>query len=121
MNWSKTPTLKQGRGVPGVGRASAWVLLGPGVADASSGHCRGCSLGPWDSPQAGMLASPRAWGQLSQAPVSEAVLHSAVCRAAVCGVQSQTRLSDRTADEKSLPVSETHAFTGVLHEDKRSL
>ena len=86
MNWVKTLTLKQGRGVPAVGSASAWVLVGPGVAEPAARHCPGCSLSPWDSPQAGMLAPPRAWVRSSQPPLSEAVLCSIACPGAVCGV-----------------------------------
>ena len=44
----------------------SWLVLGS-LAPAAR-HCRGCSRGPWDSPQMGMLASPRAWGQFSQPP-----------------------------------------------------
>ena len=105
-----------------MGSASAWVLVGPGVADAS---CQALSwMLTWSlgQPPGGDAGVSPGMGAVQPASPSQRLCStrlSAVLPSV--GWQSQTRLSGPTADEKSPPVSETDAFTGVLHEGKQSL
>ena len=123
MNRVKTLTLKQGCGVPGVGSASAWVLVGPGVAEAS---CQALSwVLTWflGQPPGGDAGVPTGVGAVQPASGGLRGCAPPDCLPWGClwGGRVKARLSNRKANENSLPVSETDAFSCVLPEDRWSL